>query len=217
VKTIVANTATQDMAAGNRFYQDVLGLDFLMHLGWITTYSSKDQMAIQISLASQGGSGTPRPDLSIEVDDLDAALERVRTAGFPIERPAVEPWGVRRFYTRDPLGKLVNILASAGPGCRRSSRARTSVARQGPHHLRPQALREEVETWTALRQSCSLARCSRCCSTAAKRTMHASARRGACAGGTRGGCACPEYFRRLSHDSTLTPTSERIAAISLAT
>ncbi|MGO8658503.1 glyoxalase, partial [Rhizobium ruizarguesonis] len=24
--------------------------------------------------------------------------------------PADEPWGVRRFYVRDPFGKVVNIL-----------------------------------------------------------------------------------------------------------
>jgi hypothetical protein len=25
--------------------------------------------------------------------------------------PADEPWGVRRFFVRDPVGKLVNILS----------------------------------------------------------------------------------------------------------
>lgn len=68
-------------------------------------------MRLQISFLSEGGSGTPVPDLSIEVDDLDAALERMKTAGVAIEYgPADEPWGVRRFYVRDPFGKLVNIL-----------------------------------------------------------------------------------------------------------
>jgi catechol 2,3-dioxygenase-like lactoylglutathione lyase family enzyme len=102
----------RNVAAAKRFYQDVLGLESLMDHGWIATYGSREQMSIQISFASQGGSGTPAPDLSIEVDDLNAALERVRNAGFPIEYgPADEPWGVRRFYVRDPFGKLINILA----------------------------------------------------------------------------------------------------------
>jgi catechol 2,3-dioxygenase-like lactoylglutathione lyase family enzyme len=75
---------------------------------------SGEQMSIQISFASQGGSHTPTPDLSIEVDDVEGALEGMRRAGFPIEYgPADEPWGVRRFYVRDPFGKLVNILAHA--------------------------------------------------------------------------------------------------------
>ncbi len=52
------------------------------------------------------------PSMTIEVDDLDAAPERVRAAGIAVEYgPAQEPWGVRRFYVRDPLGKLVNVLA----------------------------------------------------------------------------------------------------------
>lgn len=112
VKRIVANIQTQDIAAAKSFYQDVLGLDLLMDLGWIGTYGSSEKMGIQISFASQGGSGTPTPDLSIEVDDVDEMLERMKQAGFPIEYgPADEPWGVRRFYVRDPFGKLVNILA----------------------------------------------------------------------------------------------------------
>jgi catechol 2,3-dioxygenase-like lactoylglutathione lyase family enzyme len=114
VKRIVADIDTRDIAAAKRFYQDVLGLELVMDQGWIATYGSSEQMSVQITFASQGGSGTPTPDLSIEVDDVDAALERMRRAGFVIEYgPANEPWGVRRFYVRDPFGKLVNILAHA--------------------------------------------------------------------------------------------------------
>jgi catechol 2,3-dioxygenase-like lactoylglutathione lyase family enzyme len=112
VKRIVANIDTRDIAAAKRFYQDVLGLEILMDHDWLTTYGSNAKMTVQISFASQGGSNTPTPDLSIEVDDVDAALEKVRKAGFPIEYgPADEPWSVRRFFVRDPSGKLVNILS----------------------------------------------------------------------------------------------------------
>jgi catechol 2,3-dioxygenase-like lactoylglutathione lyase family enzyme len=111
VKRIVANIETPDVAAARGFYGELLGLDLLMDHGWIATYGSRAAMSVQISFASQGGSGTPVPDLSIEVDDLDAALERMRGAGTPIEYgPVEEPWGVRLFYVRDPFGKLINIL-----------------------------------------------------------------------------------------------------------
>ena len=73
--------------------------------------ASPAQMAPQVSVATEGGSGTPVPDISIEVDDLDEVERRVREAGLMIEYgPISEPWGVRRFYVRDPLGRLVNIL-----------------------------------------------------------------------------------------------------------
>jgi catechol 2,3-dioxygenase-like lactoylglutathione lyase family enzyme len=68
-------------------------------------------MTVQVSIASEGGSGTEVPDISIEVDDLEAALFRVKAANIPIEYgPELEQWGVRRFYVRDPFGKLINVL-----------------------------------------------------------------------------------------------------------
>ena len=115
VRRITSNIATPDVTAAKRFYHDVLGLEVMMDLGWIATYGSHQRMTVQVSIASEGGSGTPVPDLSIEVDDVAAALDAMRAAGFPIEYgPVDEPWGVRRFYVRDPFGKLVNILAHIG-------------------------------------------------------------------------------------------------------
>lgn len=111
VKRIIANIETQDVSAAKIFYQDVLGLDIRMDHGWIITYGSEEKMSVQISFATQGGSNTPTPDLSIEVDDVDEVLDRMKNAGFLIEYgPVNETWGVRRFFVRDPFGKLVNIV-----------------------------------------------------------------------------------------------------------
>ena len=82
-----------------------------MDHGWFRTYGSDATMTVQVSFGTEGGSGTATPDLSIEVDDVEAALARFEAAGIPVEYgPAREPWGVRRFYVRDPFGRLVNIL-----------------------------------------------------------------------------------------------------------
>ncbi|MEO6271258.1 MAG: VOC family protein [Lautropia sp.] len=111
VKRIVANIAAADVAPAEQFYSKVLGLDILMDHGWIRTYGNGEQMTVQVGIASEGGSGTAVPHLSIEVDDFDEALDRCRKANIPIEYgPAEEPWGVRRFYVRDPFGNLINIL-----------------------------------------------------------------------------------------------------------
>ena len=111
VKRIVSNVATSDVDKAGVFYKEILGLKVLMDLGWIRTYGSSSKMTIQVSVMSEGGSGTAVPDMSIEVDNVEEALTRVRTAGIAIEYgPASEPWGVRRFYVRDPFGKLINIL-----------------------------------------------------------------------------------------------------------
>lgn len=118
VKRIVANIESTDVAAADAFYRGVLGLELVMDHGWLRTYASTSKMTVQVSFASQGGSDTPVPELSIEVDNLAEALRRVEDSGTPIEYgPVSEPWGVRRLYVRDPLGKLVNILQheSLGP------------------------------------------------------------------------------------------------------
>lgn len=111
VKRIVTNLAAADISKAKQFYAEILGLEVVMDQGWIVTLAASGQMAPQISIASEGGSGTEVPDLSVEVDDLDEALRRVRAAGITVEYgPANEPWRVRRFYVRDPLGRLVNVL-----------------------------------------------------------------------------------------------------------
>ncbi|QPC85437.1 glyoxalase [Mesorhizobium sp. NBSH29] len=112
VKRIVANIAAEDPAAATAFYGDVLGLEIVMDHGWIKTFAAAPvETAPQISIASEGGSGTPVPDLSIEVDDFADVLARARAAGHAIEYgPVQEAWGVLRFYVRDPFGRLVNVL-----------------------------------------------------------------------------------------------------------
>lgn len=111
VTRIMSNTATSDLDKAAVFYADILGLELLMDHGWFRTYGSDAKMSVQVSFGSEGGSGTAVPDLSIEVDDIEAAIARFKEAKVPIEYgPLSEPWGVRRFYVRDPFGKLINIL-----------------------------------------------------------------------------------------------------------
>lgn len=112
VKRIVANIAAANVMDARKFYEDILGLNELMNHGWIVTYGTNTKMDVQISFASEGGSGTIVPDLSIEVDDATAIYTAMKNAGFRIEYELTnEPWGVRRFYVRDPFGKLINILS----------------------------------------------------------------------------------------------------------
>jgi len=112
VKRIVANIAATHVDHAGAFYADVLELRVVMDHGWIMTFAGEGETAPQISIASEGGSGTPVPDLSIEVDNLDEAYQRVVAQGLAVEYgPAREPWGVRRFYIREPFGRLLNILA----------------------------------------------------------------------------------------------------------
>uniref|UniRef100_E6VPV7 Glyoxalase/bleomycin resistance protein/dioxygenase n=1 Tax=Rhodopseudomonas palustris (strain DX-1) TaxID=652103 RepID=E6VPV7_RHOPX len=112
VQRIVANVAADSVPDVRIFYADLFGLDVLMDLGWIVTLGSGETAVTQMSILSEGGSGAPVPDLSIEVDDVDAVYARAKEVGCEIARDLRnEPWGVRRFFIVDPTGKLLNVLS----------------------------------------------------------------------------------------------------------
>src|SRR3954451_7308894 len=97
VKRIVANIATDQVGAARAFYGDILGMNVVMDHGWILTFAAQASAPPQISVATEGGSGTSVPDLSIEVDSLADIYERIRSAGHAVEYgPVTEPCGVRR-------------------------------------------------------------------------------------------------------------------------
>ena len=115
VVRIVPNIAVDDVPAAQDFYAGLLELDPVMDHGWLVTLAGNGRARAQLSVASEGGSGTQVPDLSIEVDDLDAVLDRARARGLEIVHgPVDEPWGVRRFHVRDPFGNVLNILSHIG-------------------------------------------------------------------------------------------------------
>ena len=112
VKRVVTNIGTNRLAVARSFYCDILDMEVAMDLGWIITFAAAGPVTPQISVAVEGGSGTAVPDISIEVDNFDEVHRRAVAGGFAVEYgPVTEPWGVRRFYVRDPFGRLLNILA----------------------------------------------------------------------------------------------------------
>jgi predicted enzyme related to lactoylglutathione lyase len=111
VTRIVANLAAPDPMALAWFYKQVFELDLPFDMGWIAFLSRDATQTIELHIASEGGSGTELPVISIGVEDLDATETAVRAAGAEVVYgPVTESWGLRRFYFRDPAGNLVNVV-----------------------------------------------------------------------------------------------------------
>lgn len=111
IKRIVSNIQASDLTLSQAFYGDFLGMDLVMDHGWIKTYASHELMHPQISIASQGGNSTAVPDFSIEVDNVDELYHQAVKLNLIIPYALTqEEWGVKRFYVKDPFGKIVNIL-----------------------------------------------------------------------------------------------------------
>jgi predicted enzyme related to lactoylglutathione lyase len=112
VLRIVANISADTVPDVRKFYSDLFGLDAVMDLGWIVTLASGETALTQLSILSEGGSGAPVPDLSIEVDDVDEVYRRAKEIGCKVVHDLTdEPWGVRRFFIADPTGKVLNVLS----------------------------------------------------------------------------------------------------------
>ena len=115
VRRIVPDLHAEDPGASREFYVEVLGLEVAMDQGWIVTFAAPGERTRQISLMSEDASALLRPDVSVEVDDVDAVYATALRLGYEIVHPLTdEPWGVRRFFVREPSGAVVNVLSHAG-------------------------------------------------------------------------------------------------------
>ncbi|MEU0084466.1 VOC family protein [Streptomyces sp. NPDC006274] len=100
-----------DAEQENREFYGLLGFEEVMNLGWITTLASPSAPAAQVSFMTADKTAPVTPDMSVEVDDVDAAYAVVRDSGAEIVHPLQdEEWGVRRFFVRDPGGRVINVL-----------------------------------------------------------------------------------------------------------
>ena len=90
---LIPTTRYRDCDAALAFITDVLGLQvhavYRAEDGEIQHAQVKLGSGIMMfgpgSVASEGGSGTPVPDTSIEVDDVDVVYQRAKRAGGKIE------------------------------------------------------------------------------------------------------------------------------------
>ncbi|WP_435744191.1 VOC family protein [Nocardioides sp. SYSU DS0663] len=112
IERIVPDLTVTDLAAAVRQHTAVLGLEVVMDHGWIVTLS--DEAGHQLSLMTQDATAPVNPDVSVFVDDVQAAHDAAHSAGVEIVHPlTTEVWGVRRFFYRDAAGRVVNVGSHA--------------------------------------------------------------------------------------------------------
>jgi catechol 2,3-dioxygenase-like lactoylglutathione lyase family enzyme len=109
VKWIKPNIRSDRFDESRTFYRDVVGLREHDGLDWILFFGT-DRREVQLSVMRLDAKAGVHPDISIEVDDVDAVFERAVEAGVEIVYPLTdEDWGLRRFFARDPNGAVINV------------------------------------------------------------------------------------------------------------
>ncbi|MBD5787413.1 VOC family protein [Cellulosimicrobium terreum] len=111
VISVIADIPVADIGAAKDFYADYLGLsDEEFNLGWVARYTSPGSGA-NVQLVTRDATARQNPVISVQVDDVEAALDEAESRGYEIVHPlTTEPWGVTRFFVRAPDGTVLNIL-----------------------------------------------------------------------------------------------------------
>src|SRR5690349_5032290 len=109
VKRIKPNILSRRFEESRTFYNDVIGLPGGDGLDWILFFGT-DRREVQLSVMSLDVKAHVHPEVSIEVDDVDAVHARAVASGADIVYPLTdEEWGLRRFFVRDPNGAVINV------------------------------------------------------------------------------------------------------------
>jgi catechol 2,3-dioxygenase-like lactoylglutathione lyase family enzyme len=105
--------------AAREFYGGLLGLPEIEKPGpmqasggvWFALGAQELHIGVETGFAP---ARKAHPGLAVDDAALDELAERLARAGAPVEWDERYP-GVRRFYTADPWGNRVELLAGAGP------------------------------------------------------------------------------------------------------
>lgn len=138
VRDLYPLITTPNLTAARDFYVTHVGFTVLFEASWCVSLSVEPSWpdlltegagpeAPGVTLAfmhPNHPSHPPGPEpfdgrgmiVTIEVEDAAAAVAALTTGGAPIVHPLTdEPWGQRRFMTKDPAGVLVDVVEQREP------------------------------------------------------------------------------------------------------
>jgi catechol 2,3-dioxygenase-like lactoylglutathione lyase family enzyme len=111
VRRIMPYHESTDLDATRAFYTRVLGLEEGSFGGGYIGFGSGQAQV----LFAPPGAEPVRPDMGVDVGSREAVdtahAEAVQAGHEVVYGPVDEPWGVRRFFVRDPQGVVISVLA----------------------------------------------------------------------------------------------------------
>ena len=113
VTGVTANLPVSNVEVARRFYVDYLGLGVEeMNLGWVARYRTEDARA-SVQLVTRDATSPVRLGaLGPRRRRRRGRYAEAQRLGYEIVHPlTLEPWGVRRFFVRDPDGNVINVVS----------------------------------------------------------------------------------------------------------
>jgi catechol 2,3-dioxygenase-like lactoylglutathione lyase family enzyme len=110
IRRVMPIVASDKPDASREFYTGLLGFQVAMDMGWIMTLVSPTNPTAQVSIVREDASAPVVPQFTVEVADVDAIHAEALRRGLEIVHPLTdEPWGMRRFFVKDPNGVVLNV------------------------------------------------------------------------------------------------------------
>ncbi|TDB83134.1 glyoxalase [Actinomadura sp. KC216] len=110
IRRVMPDIRSEAIEESRDFYGR-LGFEEVMDHGWVVTLASPSNPTAQVTFMTHDKTAPVVPDMSVEVDDVEAVYALMLERGAEIVHPLQdEEWGVRRFFVRDPNGRVVNVL-----------------------------------------------------------------------------------------------------------
>lgn len=72
ISRVVPSIKSERCNENRSFYVDLLGFEVAMDMGWIMTFESPTNPMAQVSIRKRDATASVHPDLSVEVQDVDA-------------------------------------------------------------------------------------------------------------------------------------------------
>lgn len=111
IRRVVPDIESTRVEESRDFYVGVFGFELVMDLGFVMTLASPSNPTAQITLMRSDGSSGVSPQITVEVGDVDHVHAEAVRRGAEVVYPLTdEPWGVRRFFVRDPNGVVINVM-----------------------------------------------------------------------------------------------------------
>lgn len=111
IRRVVPDITTQRLHESREFYVGLLGFEVAMEMDWVVNLVSPVNPTAQVILMTRDATAPVQTQMSIEVANVDAVHQNAVDRGDDIIYPLTdEPWGVRRFFVRDPTGVVINVL-----------------------------------------------------------------------------------------------------------
>jgi predicted enzyme related to lactoylglutathione lyase len=113
IKRVVPNINSGKIEESKAFYLDFLGMTLAMDMQWVITFASATNPTAQITIVKSDDVENQYSNitLSIEVADVDILYQKAIALHYEILYDIKdEPWGVRRFWVKDPNGVTINIM-----------------------------------------------------------------------------------------------------------